>query len=295
MKISEDFFIEEVRSDFIISSKRKKIWAIELELLDKFIEVCSKYKLTYYIMGGTLLGAVRHQGFIPWDDDIDVIMPRKDYNTLLEIGPKEFSFPLFFQTPQTEVNFFRTHIQIRNSLSTGAIKNDRDLDINRGIFIDVFVLDNIPDSHCERFILRSVIKFITTIVPGCTYYKKRGDKSLLGRLKYILAYPVYKVFTLPKWFEIFNRVCSAYRDKPTKQVAHLALGWRPKVSWDSEDWSESIELPFEMKKLNAPKYFDTILKKQYGDYWIIPSDKNGSTHGEVEFDPNVPYWEYFKS
>ena len=90
---------EEIICNFRVSSKRKKVWKVELDLLNNFIEICNKYKLTYFAIGGTLLGAIRHKGFIPWDDDIDIGMPREDYNKLLEIAKKEFKNPIFFQTP----------------------------------------------------------------------------------------------------------------------------------------------------------------------------------------------------
>ena len=81
---------EEVINGFIVSEKRKAIWNVELGLLKKLDEVCKKHSLRYWIECGTLLGAIRHQGFIPWDDDIDVVMPRKDYDKLYEISKEEF-------------------------------------------------------------------------------------------------------------------------------------------------------------------------------------------------------------
>ena len=82
-----------------VSAQMKRIWAMELDMVEKFVAVCREHGFEYMIMGGTLLGAVRHKGFIPWDNDIDILMPRKDFNKLLEIGPDAFRNPLFFQTP----------------------------------------------------------------------------------------------------------------------------------------------------------------------------------------------------
>ena len=142
---------KEVICGYEVSAQMKRIWAMELDMVEKFVAVCQEHNLMYMIMGGTLLGAVRHKGFIPWDNDIDILMPRHDFNKLMEIGPEAFKNPLFFQTPVTEESrFFSTHIKIRNGNGTAATPEDYERGINCGIFIDVFCLDEIPDSSWIR-------------------------------------------------------------------------------------------------------------------------------------------------
>ena len=85
---------------------------MELDMVRRFVEVCQEHHLRYWMMGGTLLGAVRHKGFIPWDNDIDLAMPRKDYNKLLEIGPDAFKSPLFFQTPVFTARLLRYEMEM---------------------------------------------------------------------------------------------------------------------------------------------------------------------------------------
>ena len=98
---SPDFFREETRCDFLVTTERKKIWAVELDLLMQFDRVCRKHGLRYFMFVGSLLGAIRHRGFVPWDDDIDLVLPRDDYETMLKLGD-EFPAPYFLQSPWTD-------------------------------------------------------------------------------------------------------------------------------------------------------------------------------------------------
>ncbi len=93
---------EEVRTGYTATTDIKELWAVELDLLEKFQELCRKHELRYFAIGGTLLGAVRHKGFIPWDDDIDLAMPLNDYLKLIEIEPKELKYPYFLQNYRME-------------------------------------------------------------------------------------------------------------------------------------------------------------------------------------------------
>ena len=95
--MNQDFLKEEVRWDHFIDQKQKKIWALELEILEFLDAICKKHGLRYYLEHGSLLGAARHQGFIPWDDDLDVGMPRPDYEKLKVIMETEIREPFFFQ------------------------------------------------------------------------------------------------------------------------------------------------------------------------------------------------------
>ena len=114
----EGFLEEEVRCGYTVSAEMKKLWAVELDLLAEFDRVCKKHGLTYFAFGGTLLGAVRHQGFIPWDDDIDVVMFREDYRRLTQIAAEEFRHPYFFQTPFTDCGLVMGGSRLRNSNTT---------------------------------------------------------------------------------------------------------------------------------------------------------------------------------
>ena len=138
----EDFLKEETRCEFRITEKQKKIWMIELDMLMEFMRVCEKHGLKYYIVFGTLLGTIRHNGFIPWDDDIDVCMPRDDYERFLKLAD-EFEAPVFLQIPETDPGYFYSHPKLRNSNTTGFSDIRGCFGFNSGLWIDIFPLDKV--------------------------------------------------------------------------------------------------------------------------------------------------------
>lgn len=296
LEISEEFFNAEYRNGYYVSEKQKKVWAIELDLVKKFTDVCEKYSLNYFMDGGTLLGAVRHKGFIPWDDDIDVIMPREDYNKLFEIAEREFEFPYFFQTTLSETGFFRTHAQLRNSETTGFIEIDgRKNNINKGIFIDIFVLDNVPDKKLEKSILKTQIKYEKKLL-AFEYDRKYENLSIGGKLFYHFVHIFFKFVSFKKVYQHFNlKVLGKYSNKKTRMVGDLTLKWRTNVHWPRIWFDGYVMLPFENLSLRAPLFYKDVLEKQYGDFMKIPNDifaANGKSHGIITFDPEIPYSEY---
>lgn len=140
---------EEIICDYLVTSKIKEVWQLELDMLEEVDRICQKYEIEYFLQGGTLLGAVRHKGYIPWDDDIDIVMRRNDYNKFLEIAQKELGDKYFLQYYKTERKYNRGHAQIRNPNTTAIIKGDEFNNFNKGIFIDIFPLDNIPNDKKE--------------------------------------------------------------------------------------------------------------------------------------------------
>lgn len=299
MDLTPEFYQEEVRCGYLVSAKMKKIWAAELDLLDKFSQVCERYGLRYFIGAGTLLGAVRHKGFIPWDDDVDVILPREDYDRLWEIAEQEFKPPYFFQTTLSENGFCRTHAQLRNSNTTGCIQEDASKDINRGIFLDVFPMDSLPDDPKKQASLRRELDVYKKILD----YEYNIPYEVLpakGRLFYHLIHLFFRVVPYKAFFQHFNhKVLGKYSaDHTTEKVADLSLAWRDCVHWKREWFTDFVYLPFENLQLRAPYRYKEVLSHQYGDYMRIPDDvtaPNGRCHGEVLFEPDIPYEEYFRT
>ena len=138
---------------YVVSEETKKLWAVELSLFEKFKEICNKWNLTYYASDGTLLGAARHKGFIPWDDDMDFGMLWPDYKKLMEIAPKECDYPFVFQGIYSDPYSMVVGSRLRRSDTTGVTKWEYENigpEHDLGVFIDIFPLFSVPDSEEER-------------------------------------------------------------------------------------------------------------------------------------------------
>jgi lipopolysaccharide cholinephosphotransferase len=158
MKFDQEFIKEEIRDGWKIDTNMKKVWFVQLDLLKEFDRICKKYNLTWYPIFGTLLGVIRHHGYIPWDDDVDVAMPRKDWDKFVNICDNELKHPYFLQTTLNEEQCYMMLVSLRNSDTTGNRKTCMSKRQNNGIAIDIMPLDGGPSNgilyKINRFPLR---------------------------------------------------------------------------------------------------------------------------------------------
>ena len=291
LKLPATFLVPETKCEFFMPEKLKRIHAVELDLLNEFLAVCKKYKIKVGVFAGTLLGAVRHKGFIPWDDDIDVCMSRQEFEKLLKIAPKEFSYPYFFQSLSTDPLYLLGYARLRNSETTGRITWQDSNDYNNGIYIDIFVLDGIPENNFLRRLQRRFLgKFnelwnmyhtpIATL-PGRTKFLIRIKKFLLLLLGRCALMKMYH-FTLT----FFNK-----RAERFGLVTHNEE-FMEKYYLRKEEFEDTIEMPFEMLTVPVFCNYNAILKRSYGSKYMDfpPMDQRGKWHeGELTFDPDTPY------
>jgi lipopolysaccharide cholinephosphotransferase len=279
---------EEVRDGVLVSSELKKIWRVETDILAELLRVCEKHDLKCWVDSGTLLGAVRHKGFIPWDDDIDVVMLRDDYDKLMSIGPTEFHEPYFFQSAYTDKCYFRGHVQIRNSQTTGVRPLECKREFNQGIFIDIFPLDGMPESKEAQMALK--------------------EKSVLMRRK-MARYHHFALFRKPNilgnWFEqrkidkeidsigfdeYYRRYEEMFRSNSISKCKNLTYMSSDAVDWiiDKHIFDKTQYASFENIKVPIPVGYDKYLRLMYGDDYMTPK-KTSSWHGEVIFDTDHSY------
>lgn len=298
IELPEGFLDEEVRCGHVVTAETKKIWAVELDLLAEFIRVCDKYGLKYYADGGTLLGALRHNGYIPWDDDIDLSMMREDYEKLCSVAVYEFKHPYFFQTSSTDPDSEFHHAKLRNSETSAVSEIDINRSYNQGIWIDIFPLDNIPDdSELPRFI-DSINECQEKVFMYRNYMFDYKHKLGEGALKFLRHF-VKHIYVKYIWrhFNPFNRMCAEYESKIQEydssefgRVANLSMNWYvfPKQLFWHKEWFEGERVEkFEFFDLQVPPMAENLMEKQYGDWHKMV--KGAACHSNKIFDVERPY------
>ena len=163
--------------------KTRQLQLVELDIFKEFLSVCEKLQLRYYVLGGTLLGAVRHQGFIPWDDDIDVGMLREEYDIFLQKAGELLPDYLFLQCVHTEDNYYRNSAKIRHNETAYIETCVKDMDIHHGVFIDIFPLDNYPTNSLTNMVFQTKSRLIGVAINNeCGWnYNKAWVKNLLKK------------------------------------------------------------------------------------------------------------------
>ena len=290
ISIPKGFLEEEIRCGYKVTREIKEVWAVELDLLHQVDIVCKIYNLHFVAGAGTLLGAVRHKGFIPWDDDIDIYMLRPDYDKLINLT-EEFKKPYFLQTAYSDPGLIRTFARLRNSQTTFSTDWEMDYSINKGIFIDIFPLDGISDSLFKDRMQKILCHFYRI---SFTEVKKHNPDWTFHRK--VIEFLKRMIFDFTgknkvKNFGQYELQLKKYSTKDTKMWGNRTLVFDcPKSRRPYEDWLDIIDVPFEFTRIPIPRNYDEILKQQYGEYMRFPSNKNeGKKHQIVEISTDYTY------
>ena len=263
--LPESFFQEEERDGYLVSAKTKQLWAVQLDLLNEFDRVCKKHNLKYILDFGTLLGAVRHKGFIPWDDDVDVSMLREDYDKLMDVGSKEFNEPYLLQNVTKEKYYDEPTSKLRRTDTTYLMPHNLRFrsPYNQGIFIDIFVFDALP-SNDENIVKQT--RQTTTKMYARAFASAHRPGLFDG---YVLPLTALRYFYLKCRYGS-SQTQQVQREQFAKQcvsspfvcnIQSQATRVRPL------SWFENVEYAqFENLSMPIPVCYDEVLKECYGDY-----------------------------
>ena len=262
------------------------IRAIQLEMADALLDFCDEHRLSIWAGYGTLLGAVRHRGFIPWDDDMDFMMLREDFDRLRELAKTiELPKPLAFDINRVDV------IKIKNSNTTQIAVSKLSHNENYGIWIDIWCLDSMPErevSDKEYRRIRNKLRIVSNASQMC-YASSKGISSFLFHT-YCLLY----TGLLGKQ-RLFNSIESDIKHLKGDALVNFMVFSRMKKNTSytklkkySKAWLLStIQLPFEDRSFPCPAGYHEVLTAQYGDY--MTPVKDGASHNTSTLDVNRPY------
>ncbi len=281
-------------NDYKISDKMRKIWQVELAMLDKVDTICKKYHIHYFLLHGTLLGAVRHKGFIPWDDDLDIGMLRKDYDKFMEIAPKELEEPYFLQNMWTERNcFFGGITKLRNGETAGITERELGHHCNQGIWIDILPMDYSPmDEKLFAFKEKKINR-------ACKWlYAKVYGKEM----KRFGKCPVWlwRSITLLAQFIPHNYLCKKLDDamrlftESSKDIA-VFTGYGKHRFLNADDFENTVLLEFEGRMVPVPVGYKNYLFMAMGkDYMKFPPEEERKPKHTGIYDPEHSYKEYLQ-
>lgn len=258
--------------------EREEVKKIQLALLDEFVNFCEKNDLYYTLAGGTLLGAVRHKGFIPWDDDIDVIMPRGDYNKLIML---DRSCDTLWNN-QTQLLYWGKDnsrypfVKLSRTNTLIIEKYGDDFKENR-VWIDIFPLDGIADDKETQIKLFGKELLLRRMFMLKNARLGEGKTKIKKYAKFLIK-PFLKVVS-NKWFcKKMDEIAQTYRYEDCSTIAVVIWGYGIRECMRKEDYLIPIKIEFENKRYNAPSNYDMYLTNLYGDYMKLPQEKDRITH-----------------
>lgn len=259
----------------IDKAKLNKLHEVEQEILDEIDRICRKNKLSYQLSGGTLLGAVRHKGFIPWDDDIDITMIREDYDKFIKIAQLELKDEYFIQCYETDDCYF-PFIKIRKNNTLLDEKEISHLDCNKGIFVDIFPFEKINNPNSKVLKIKAVL--IKNIWE--TILVKKGVFKTYKETRHPIFSRILGIFSYNYLKNIQTALMKSANVKEGEYLCALCGGYNYKK--DIHKYSEMMpakEIEFEKKKYYSYKNPDHYLTNLYGkNYMELPPKEKRVNH-----------------
>lgn len=286
-------YMDDYRAEFLVTEGRKLLWEKELLILDFIENICNNNRIDYFLIGGAAIGAVRHNGFIPWDDDMDIGMLRKDFDRFIEIFKKQDSkYVLQYGINRDDEK--STFLRIRDPEGTAVIKNQiHDKSKTHGIFIEIYPFDEVPTNRIIREFNRSISSLLKAELDFRIDHKYLPFKAKVSHLF---------LYFLPDetLWRVWQSLCKKYNGRNMEFVDTPSLPAYAKMGihlYKRSDVSSTVHVPFEDRLVRIAKGNHECLTIHFGDYMKLPpiEERNARHYDIVYYDPYTPCKEYVNS
>lgn len=271
LQFREEFYKTEEREGFVVNELMKRSWAAQMEVLCEIDRICKKHSITWFAYYGTLLGAVRHEGFIPWDDDIDIAMKKEDYVKFLQVAREELPEKYCILNIYTEKEYENAFTRITNehgiNFNVEHMARYHDCPFVTGV--DIFPMYYIPRDSEQAAVLDALVELIS----GAANYEANGNVEELQECLMVLEETLGYRFSEERSIHshltlLFDRVGRMYNEEESDELTifaeYIRNGYRVKKEW----LKETILLPFENIMVNAPREYGAVLEGLFPDYMI---------------------------
>lgn len=259
----------------------QEIQQVSLEILKQVADICDEQGLRYFLAYGTLIGAIRHKNTIPWDDDIDIMMPRPDYDKLLRYfeSHKEQLYPLQAMNDDTAKDYPYLITRISDARYELDVINEKPYGI--GVFIDIYPLDGLGNNLDEAKATINKTKDLSSLVFLATrkYFHRGNTKSLLKCVVKVPAFVYAKLRGKKAFSKVSYEIAKKYEYETSKYVGCVLWPtYRERDIFERNLFEETVKVQFGKYEFAAPKEYDTVLRQIYRDYMKLPPEKDRAPH-----------------
>lgn len=262
-----------------------KLHNCQLIIAREIKRICDKHNIRYFIIAGTLLGAVRHGGFIPWDDDMDVGMLREDYEKFLKVAKTELGEEFFLQTPETDKNYGLPFAKILLN-GTVLVEATAGSSAKKGVFVDVFPFDVAPENEADRENHNKKTYLYKRLLLAKLNYNVCAKNDYVKRAIYFVLKIMSAFYSHDKLVKKLESEITRYNNSKTEDIVNIGGAYGYKKETIKADWvRDTVEIPFEDMTISAPVDYIKYLETFYGDYMTPPpEDKRYNRHSVTELD-----------